>query len=496
VNAYGSSRLWTNNWARYAVAVAITALALLLRWLLDPLLGDEAPYITVFAALVYVSTFVGLGPTVLSFVIGLLGVTYWFASPRGSFAVWATRQHLWATAVYVVVSALIMTVGETARRGRLRVADSEQRLATVAEELRHFLAAVPIGLTRCSRELRYVSVNPAYAQIAGLPPESIVNRDIPGVMGPDGWREIQPYVEQVLRGERVEYEASVAFSAGRQRTLHVVYTPESDDAGTVTGWVASVADVTEFKRVETDLRKFEKLAAAGQLAATIAHEINNPLSTIGNVLYLFKAKLRLDSETTSLLAMADNELARVSRIIQQSLSYYRTSAAPKEVDVGAIVKQSLLVFAAKMEAARIELMTRIAPDTSIMGHASEIRQLIDNLLLNAIQAMPAGGRLGVSVRASQNWTDGQPVVRLTIADSGSGIPRENLASIFEPFFTTKSEKGTGLGLWVVRGIVARHGGRIRIRSAHGGKLSGTTISVMWPAMSQSRPGDKPLPSAA
>ncbi|MFP5237072.1 MAG: sensor histidine kinase [Acidobacteriota bacterium] len=233
---------------------------------------------------------------------------------------------------------------------------------------------------------------------------------------------------------------------------------------------------------EERLRRVEKLAAAGQLAASLAHEINNPLAGVTNALFILQNFSALPPAANEIVATASNELARVSRIVKQSLSYYRVDKAPKELDLGEVIHESLRIFEEKFRKAGLEVTSKIRPLT-ILGFGDEIRQAIDNLLLNAIEATPKGGKLSVSLRRSKDRRDPrQPsVARLTIADSGSGIPRDQLSRLFEPFFTTKAEKGNGLGLWVVRGIVVKHEGSIRIRSSTDSKHRGTVISMLWPA---------------
>ncbi len=253
-------------------------------------------------------------------------------------------------------------------------------------------------------------------------------------------------------------------------------------------------DVTERRRMEElargqdeRLRKTEKIAAAGQLAASLAHEINNPLTAVTNVLYLLNRRADLHPEVKDLVLAAESELARVSRIVSQSLSYYRVGTVPMEVDLATIVKEPLRIFSDRLRRTGIELVKKITPSAWIVGFADEIRQTVDNLLLNALEATPTNGRLTICLRESHDWKDHhQKGVRLTIADSGCGIRQEDLPRIFEPFFTTKSEKGTGLGLWVVRGIVEKHGGSIRVRSTTTGNQTGTAISVLWPTGRQIR----------
>ena len=233
------------------------------------------------------------------------------------------------------------------------------------------------------------------------------------------------------------------------------------------------------------LRKVERLAAAGQLAASLAHEINNPLSSVTNALYLLETHPGLDGPAREYAAMAAGELARVSRIVKQSLSYYRIGTIPVRLSLGQIATDSLQIYGGKLERAGIEVKEDIRNRSVILGLPDELRQVIDNLLLNALQAMPEGGRLTVSVHDSFELRDTyrRKGVRITIADTGCGIPKENRQRIFEPFFTTKTEKGTGLGLWVLQGIVAKHEGTISLRSSDRKGGSGTVISVFLPSYS-------------
>lgn len=248
---------------------------------------------------------------------------------------------------------------------------------------------------------------------------------------------------------------------------------------------------------EERLRKVEKIAAANQLASAMAHEINNPLSSVTNILYLLETGGKLDAESREYVGTAVRELARVSRIVKQSLSYYKLGAAPADVDLGEIVNESLLMFKERLQRARVEVKAKVRSGTTLLGFAGELRQVIDNLLLNAVEAMPEGGRVRITVREGFDWARGRrgrKGVRLTIADSGCGIPRENRERVMEPFFTTKPEKGTGLGLWVLRGILAKHEGAMRVRSSDKPGCSGTVISIFLP--SQARDQRKPGASAA
>ncbi|MBV8282621.1 MAG: PAS domain-containing protein, partial [Candidatus Eremiobacteraeota bacterium] len=302
---------------------------------------------------------------------------------------------------------------------------NEAALAATMNQLQRFLAAAPTGLTHCSRDLRYLEVNAAYAAMAGLPAEQIVGRSIVEVMGAKGWEGIRPYVERVLRGERVEYEATLPYAAGGNRHIHVVYMPEINGEHGVAGWFASVADTTQLKQAEEKLQHIERMAAAGQLAATLAHEINNPLMSVTNLLYLLEHQPGLDPTMTALITTAGAEIARVSRIVKQSLSYYRSGTRAVEVDLAAVVGESLEIFAARLDKAGVEVRKKIAPGTLVPGYPDELRQVVDNLLLNALEAMRKGGQLVISVRHATNWKRRRtPAVRMTVADNGPGIPGE------------------------------------------------------------------------
>jgi PAS domain S-box-containing protein len=464
---------------RYSISLVATAVALLLRRLLDPILGDYSPFITLYPTIVFLAMYVGVGPSVASAIIGVLGVTYWFLQHRNLFHL-STPAHIAGSLIFLLVSASITAACEVGRR-------SQMRLRRAEEQLRRFLEAAPTGLTRCSRDLRYLSANWAYAEIAGLPVDQIVGRRIVDVIGSDAWEAIRPYVDRVLHGERVEYETRLPFVSAGSRQLHVVYTPEKNGEEVV-GWVASISDITEFKRVEKQLQEMEKMAAAGQLAASLAHEINNPLSVVVNMLYLLRSRSDHDPTSTGWISIATEELARVSRIVSQSLSYYRVGIEAKEVDLAALIEESLKVFSDRFQRAGIAITKKIRPRTSILGFSDEIRQVVDNLLVNAVEATPRGGGLALCLRESRGWKNRSELgVRLTIADNGSGIPKASLSRVFEPFFTTKAEKGNGLGLWVVKGIVEKHGGSINIRSTDAAARSGTAISIFLPSTAKQAP---------
>jgi len=246
-------------------------------------------------------------------------------------------------------------------------------------------------------------------------------------------------------------------------------------------------DISAEKQSEEAVRRSEKLATAGRLAASIAHEINNPLEAVVNLLYL----ARHDStHAVEYLTQAEQEVGRVARLAQQTLGFVRDASSPASMDPAAIMDEILQLYSRKLQSRQIRVTRRYRDRCEINGYSGELRQLLANLLVNAVDAMADGGTLQVRVVAARNWSNGNSNsnnnegVRITVADNGSGIPRENLRQIFEPFYTTKKDTGTGLGLWVSRGIVQKHGGSIRVRSrsdgSETGRPTGTVFSIFIP----------------
>lgn len=223
-------------------------------------------------------------------------------------------------------------------------------------------------------------------------------------------------------------------------------------------------DITAELRSEEALRETEKLAAMGRVAGIIAHEINNPLEAITNIFYLLRNHPSLSSEAQSFADMAEQELQRVSHITRQTLSFYRESKQPVQILVTELLDDVLELHHRSLDTKRIEIRRNYASAPPVTGFPVELRQVFLNLIGNAIQAMPMGGVLGISVRESTDWTRNLAGTIVSIVDTGNGIQPEDVSRLFQPFFSTKSTKGTGLGLWISKGIIQKYNGRISCRS--------------------------------
>jgi signal transduction histidine kinase len=240
------------------------------------------------------------------------------------------------------------------------------------------------------------------------------------------------------------------------------------------------AMLDERHRAEAALIQSEKLAAVGRLAASISHEINNPLESVTNLLYLIRQEDHLPERAMTYLGLAERELARVSQIAGQTLRFQRQSSEPTSVTPTDLLDSVVALYQGRLINARIKLDFDHHAAAPITCYEGDIRQVLNNLVGNAIDAMRSGGRLLIRTLDTHCWRTGRPGIRITIADTGSGMSPEVLDHIFEAFYTTKGLSGTGLGLWISHGIVHKHTGVLLVRSSNKAPSTGTVFSLFLP----------------
>ena len=246
------------------------------------------------------------------------------------------------------------------------------------------------------------------------------------------------------------------------------------------GIVLIFRDISERYTSEQALMRAEKLASAGRLAAAIAHEVNNPLEGLVNLIYLARGEEDMQKIRRH-LTEADRELQRIAHITRQSLGFYRESASASLFRPDLVIREVFDFYSFRASQARVSLHVNIKTEQKAWGSAGELRQVISNLLANSLDACSAGNEICVRVRASRNPRDlALTGVRIVVADTGCGIGPENLDNIFEPFFTTKKDTGTGLGLWVSRELIEKYGGHLGVRSSTSGRRTGTVFSLFQP----------------
>jgi signal transduction histidine kinase len=248
--------------------------------------------------------------------------------------------------------------------------------------------------------------------------------------------------------------------------------------GKILGGVAVNTDVTQVRLQDEALRRSEKLAAVGQLASSIAHEINNPLESITNLLYLIRQSDSME-DVQHYTGLAQSELARVTEITLQTLRFNRQHTKPVEVDIAELLRMMMALYTGRLLVRNVEADMKLMKAPRAFSLEGEIRQVVNNLIRNALDVMSSGGRLFVRLHSQRDWRTGAKGVRLTVADTGEGIHPHMEAHLYEAFQTTKEMTGTGLGLWVSKGIVENYGGRINMRTRRG-EIHGTVFAVWLP----------------
>lgn len=367
------------------------------------------------------------------------------------------------------IASLRLRAAQAAAEEALR--QSEDRYRSLFSTLIEGFCIIEVIFDENDRAIdyRFLEVNPAFEAQTGL-------HDAQGKLMSDlapeqeaHWYEI--YGKVALTGESIRFE-------NEAKALNRYYDVSAYKVGGQDSRKVAILfnDITERRRMEQALIQSEKLASMGRMASTIAHEINNPLETIGNALYLAMTDPGTTTEAKAFLELAVQELDRVTHITKQTLAFHRSDKRPSLIDLRECVDGLLKMFTPRLMSRGITLEKCYAEASPVMATMGEIQQIVSNLISNSMDAVPSHGK--ICLRISRTVGRNGKGVRLTIADTGSGIPQGSLKKIFEPFFTTKEVVGTGLGLWVTKQIAEKHGATIRVRSKIG---SGTVFSLVFPA---------------
>ncbi len=293
-------------------------------------------------------------------------------------------------------------------------------------------------------------------------------------------------IATAMAGGAGAFVAKSKTGSGSQKWWDVKITPIANGGEGVHRLMAVARDITELRAAQQAAIESEKMAIAGRMSATIAHEINNPLEAVTNFIYLARMTEGLPEEASRHLEIADQELARAAQISRQTLGFYRETSRLNQVPVSKLVENVLTTFKRRLDNKRITASISVEPGIELYGKEGEMRQVLLNLTANAVDACEAGGKLWFRARRSRNWKDGnrkqdgQEGIRIMLADNGSGMTPEVQRRIFEPFFTTKAGHGTGIGLWVTKCLVEQQGGFLHFRSNQS-QMPGTVVSLFLPA---------------
>ena len=324
------------------------------------------------------------------------------------------------------------------------------------------------------------SWNKAAQRIFGYTAQEIVGQPILLIIPPELHKQEPEILSKIRAGQRIEHFETVrVHKNGTRVDISLTISPMKDEEGNIIGAAKIARDITEQNRMMEALHTSERLASVGRLAATVAHEINNPLEAITNFIYLAKQQKDLPEKARRYLTNADHELRRVAHIAQQTLGFYRDSNQDVRLVVADLVDAVLTIYERKFQYKGVRIHRRIEPGLVSHGSPGEIKQILSNLIANAIDASSVDGEIVICARRWCHPSSRVPGVRYTIADNGVGIAPEDKHRIFAPFFTTKKDVGTGLGLWISRDLLRKKAGYIRLRSRQT-KPSGTTVSFFVP----------------
>jgi PAS domain S-box-containing protein len=458
--------------AQYGAA-ALAVWVTLSLWTFAPVLHRHL-FVLLLAAVLFSARFLGFGPAVFCALLSTACLDFFLLPPHFGFRI-ATTTDLERLVAFLAIS---MFASSMARQKTLAESRADRTTSEMAAIVEYSCDAIYGTDTQGT----ITSWNRAAEGLYGYTAEEAVGLHVTRLVPPERGDELERNREMLNRGELVtSYRSERMRKNGTRCPVLLSVSPLLNARCQIVGASAIARDLSAEKTSEEAIRRSEKLATAGRLAASMAHEINNPLEAVINLLYLARHDSR---NALEYLTQAEQEVGRVARLAQQTLGFVRDTSVPASMDPAVIMDEILLLYSRKLESRHIGVTRRYRSYYPVDGYSGELRQLLANLLVNAVDAMEDGGSLQVGVAAARNWSDGREGVRITVADNGSGIPREELTQIFEPFYTTKKDTGTGLGLWVSRGIVQKHGGSIRLRSrsekpTNGRNSNQATGTVFW-----------------
>jgi PAS domain S-box-containing protein len=320
------------------------------------------------------------------------------------------------------------------------------------------------------------SWNTAAERLFGYEAEEMIDRSILDIIPPEFQDREETILRKLREGKRFDhFETERLRKDGSRIKVSLTISPLLDSRRRVVGASTIARDITERIKMQEAFIESEKLAATGRMAAAIAHEINNPLEAVTNLAFLINTNKTLDSSAKQYSGMLMEEIHRISNLAKRSLTFFRDTGKPAEFDLAMVLDGVLELNNPLFAQKNISIRQNYAQQLLVFGSSAEMRQVFSNLIRNAIDAIGIGGEIEVRVRAARSghW-------RISVVDNGHGIPVDARRKLFEPFLTTKGNTGNGLGLWISRGIVEKHGGQIRARSAVIAGRSWTVFSVVLP----------------
>lgn len=462
----------------------------------------RAPYLIAFLFSIVTSRYLGLGAGSICAITSGIGIEFYLSVAPIVPHMLASRFNLLRMLFFILSSILVgwlihkvSTLRRNAEmRRRLDKVVGDSRLAhersTAAQAVREretrlqmALDGGHVGLWDNDLEHGYSLWSDEHYRILGLEPGSAPAgaQTIRAATHPDDRSAMDAlYLETRTAARPFCCEYRVLWPDGSLHWVEAQAKYETNSEGIVIRMLGVMSDITHRKQAEAVLLRTEKLTAAGQLAASIAHEINNPLEAVTNLLYL--AARADDLETARQhTRQAMDEIMRVSRITQQTLKFHRQSEAARKIRISEVIDDVLELFQGRIAPNHIRIERQYRDDPEVECFAGDLRQVFANLVANALDALGDGGAIAIRIRHSRRWNaPHEPGMRITLLDTGCGMDSETRRRIYEPFFTTKKDSGTGLGLWLTSEIIERQRGNLRAWSSRIPGRSGTAFSLFLP----------------
>lgn len=466
----------------FALAIVLPAVATVLTAQLPAL--QSLPFALYFLSVATVASVDGLASSLLCVAISVAAHNaLYFQGHHRLPLLWVEGMR---TSIIVLCAATVSLVTRRRRRAAedlaLALKELQDRTTALIESQQ---ASKCASWTYDSRDRTRWS--PGGFEVFGIPFAELeeIKSQITLILPEDQARVRQAVEEMIGQRKPLHAEYRVLFPNGE---LHWSETRGNPVPHDVHLWRGITFDITERKLAETALLRSEKLAAMGRLASTVAHEINNPLEAVTNLLYLARKDQSLSPATQAHLTMAEAELARLSNITRLTLGFVRTGTGSRDLEVASVLEDVLSIFRHRCEMKNIRLERRYTPGVSIHIASHELRQIATNLIANAVDALAdAEGCIRITVEHQAEDEKGFAVLRME--DNGSGVDPQHLARIFDPFFTTKADVGTGIGLWITRELVEKNGGRISVESGELPEGMRTSFRIRFPACADSSRAD-------
>jgi PAS domain S-box-containing protein len=458
-------------------SLLVVLLAFLWRLAIDPWLGDQMPYATFIVAVAAAGLYAGVRSAVLAMLLGGVTAYFCFVPPRYHLG-FARVEDQVGFSVYVLGAIGVVLITRARDRALRRSAAAAAEMRESAMRFHALADNIPQLAWMADEHGQRFWYNQRWLDYTGTTFPEMAGMGWEKLHHPDHHRRVMEGIRRSWeRGEDWEDTFLLRGKDGTYRWFLTRAVPIHDEHGHVSRWFGTNTDVSDRMQTEEALRRSEKLAVVGRVVATVAHELNNPLTIATNHVFLAQHDPN-DTTRSKHLERADIELRRASTLANRTLNFYAGSTSKQVLSMHAVVHEVLELFTTAFAERGIAVRQELANDCAVTGSRQEMWQVLVNLLSNALDAIGTSGVIRIRLKAVASLRTGDPFVRLTVADSGCGIDAKIRKKVFDPFFTTK--RSSGLGLWIAKGIVEHHHGMIRLRSCTQAGHSGTVVWVMIP----------------